>query len=216
MTSRTALVAGASGLVGGELLQLLLASEAYAGVTCLVRRPLALKHPKLTVVTAEFQALDTLEPFPGVQDVFITLGTTIAKAGSQEAFRKVDHDAVLAVATQALKAGASQLLVVTALGANPRSSLFYNRVKGEVELALMGLGYPCVQIFRPSMLDGDRAERRPAERVGLAVMRVAAPLLGKRRPVHARTVAGAMVNTAQQGLKGLHIHENDALFRLAG
>ncbi len=216
MAQRQALLAGATGLVGGQVLQQLLESPQYSGVTCVVRRPLRVHHPKLTVVQAEFAALDTLRPFPAVQDVFITLGTTIKTAGSQEAFRKVDHDAVLAVAREAHLAGAGQILLVTALGANPKSALFYNRVKGEVELAVMGLGYGCVQVFRPSLLDGERTEARPGEKLGLALARLAGPLLGKRRSIPAGTVARAMVNAALQGLKGIHIHENDVLFKLAG
>jgi uncharacterized protein YbjT (DUF2867 family) len=129
VAARTVVVAGASGLVGREILQGLLADESVAAVHSLGRRELPLRHPRLTQHRVDFKALPAL---PGVGEAFIALGTTIKVAGSQEAFRAVDYDAVLAVADAAKAAGARRLGVVSAMGADPRSRIFYNRVKGEL------------------------------------------------------------------------------------
>src|SRR5882672_191791 len=165
--NRAALVAGASGLVGGHLLQLLLADDAYARVVTLARRRLAAQHPKLEQRIVDFGTLDALSDLPRVDDVFCCLGTTIKTAGSQEAFRRVDHDYVLAVARAGQRAGAAQLLLVSALGADPASRIFYSRVKGEVEADVRRLPYQAIQIFRPSFLMGDRAQVRLAERLAV-------------------------------------------------
>ena len=165
MVVRTAVVAGASGLVGGCLLRLLLADLDYGRVVSLGRRTLDMRHPKLEQQVVDFLALERLEHFPRADDVFSCLGTTIRAAGSREAFRRVDHDAVVALARAAHQAGATRFLHVTALGAHPRSRVFYNRVKGETERDVAALGLPTVVALRPSLLDGPRQQVRPAERV---------------------------------------------------
>jgi uncharacterized protein YbjT (DUF2867 family) len=204
---RTALVAGASGLVGREILRALLADKTCAAVHCVGRRPLELKHPKLTSHTVDFAALPAL---PRVDDVFIALGTTIKVAGSQAAFRTVDFEAVVAVASAARISGATRLGVVSAMGASPRSPVFYNRVKGEMEQAVSALGYTSVVIARPSMLDGDREAlhqaARPAERLGLAVMglfRAVTP--ANLRAISARDVAVGLVKAVKARRRGTHI-----------
>jgi len=133
---------------------------------------------------------------PRVDDVFCALGTTIKKAGSQEAFRVVDHDSVVALASAARTAGADTFLHVTAMGADPGSRLFYNRVKGETERDVSEVGIARTVAFRPSILDGARDESRPAEQAGLMMMRAVAPLLGRYRPTRAVDVAAAMVRVA--------------------
>jgi uncharacterized protein YbjT (DUF2867 family) len=156
-------------MVGGHLLQLLLDDAEYTSVAALVRRPLSLESrpAKLTEVVVDFDKPESYRAHAAVDDVFCCLGTTIKKAGSQEAFRKVDVDYPLAVARVALEAGARRYLIVTAVGADAKSSLFYNRCKGEVDDALSAMPFPRgVAIFHPSMLLGDRDESRPAERVG--------------------------------------------------
>ncbi|QRN95133.1 oxidoreductase [Archangium violaceum] len=213
--TRTAVVAGASGLVGGSLLDTLLDSPRYREVLSLGRRPLSRQHPKLVQRTVDFARLAE-EPLPPVDDAFCCLGTTIKKAGSQEAFRAVDHDAVLAFARAAKQAGARRFLVVTALGANPRSRVFYNRVKGEVEEALKGLGFESLVILQPSLLLGERAESRPGERAAIVASRVLAPLLRPlgSRPIEARTVARAMLALALDAPQGVRLAPSGELQEL--
>ena len=217
--SRTALVAGASGLVGGHLLQLLLADGAYARVVTLARREMPARHAKLKQRVVDFATIETLPDVPRADDVFCCLGTTIKTAGSQEAFRKVDHDFVLGFARAGRRAGASQFLLVSALGADPASRIFYSRVKGEVETAVRQLPYHAIQIFRPSFLMGERAEVRLAERVGIPLARALAPLLvgplRRYRPIHAADVARAMVQIAKEGPRGPNVFEYDGLLAAA-
>jgi uncharacterized protein YbjT (DUF2867 family) len=213
--TRTAAVAGASGLVGSLLLDTLLESPRYREVLSLGRRPLSKQHPRLVQRTVDFARLAE-EALPPVDDAFCCLGTTLKKAGSQEAFRAVDHDAVLAFAQATKKAGARRFLVVTALGANPRSRVFYNRVKGEVEEALKGLGFESLVILQPSLLLGDRAESRPGEHVAILASRVLAPLLRPlaSRPIEARTVARAMLTLALEAPGGVRVAPSGELQEL--
>lgn len=192
--SRTALVAGATGLVGREILAGLLADPAVAQVHALVRRPLPTSHPKLHAQVVDFAALPALPP---VDEAYLALGTTIKVAGSQAAFRAVDFDANLAVARAALAAGCRRLGLVSALGADARSGVFYSRVKGELEDALAALDTDALVIARPSMLAGDRPAlgqpERPGERWALRVSGLLGPLLPAAvRPVQARDVAAAL------------------------
>jgi uncharacterized protein YbjT (DUF2867 family) len=193
----TALIAGASGLVGGLLLTQLLAADEYDRVISLGRRPLEISHPKLTQVTADFAALDGVTAGLRCDDAFCCLGTTIKVAGSREAFRAVDHVAVLAFAWAAQRAGAGRFFVVSALGANAESRIFYNRVKGETEEALQVLGFSTLAIFQPGLLLGKRTQPRPGERVLAVLLWLAEPLLigraRKYRGIEAVTVARAMV-----------------------
>ncbi|AKJ01403.1 uncharacterized protein YbjT (DUF2867 family) [Archangium gephyra] len=213
--TRTALVAGASGLVGGFLLDALLEDSRYREVHSLGRRPLPKQHPKLVQHTVDFARLGG-EALPPAQEAFCCLGTTIKKAGSQEAFRAVDHDAVLAFASAAKKAGVQRFLVVTALGADARSRVFYNRVKGEAEEALKAMGFESLVILQPSLLLGDRAESRPGERVAIVASRVLAPLLRPlaSRPIEARTVARAMVALAHSAPQGVKVAPSGELQQL--
>jgi uncharacterized protein YbjT (DUF2867 family) len=202
--SRTAVIAGATGLVGGLLLDLLLADETWDHVLSVGRREIDRRHPRLEQRVVDFADLGGL---PACTDVFSCLGTTIKVAGSQAAFRAVDHDAVVALAEAAYRAGAERFLHVTALGASPGSRVFYNRVKGETERDVAASGVPVTVAFRPSMLDGDRAESRPAERLGLAAMRAVGPLLGRFRPTRAGDVARAMVIEARSAGPGHRVVE---------
>jgi uncharacterized protein YbjT (DUF2867 family) len=215
METRTALVAGASGLVGGHLLDTLLDSPLYREVHSLGRRPLPREHPKLRQHTVDFARLADA-PLPPADDAFCTLGTTIKKAGSQEAFRAVDYDAVLAFARAARKAGARRFVVVTALGADPRSRVFYNRVKGEVEEALKGVGFESLAILRPSLLLGERAESRPGEHAAIVLSKVLGPLLRPlaSRPIEARTVARAMLTLAREAPPGVRVVPSGELHAL--
>ena len=218
MSAKNALLAGATGLVGGYLLRRLLAHPSYARVEILVRRELPIRDPKLTQHIVEFARLSDGAPGVAPDDVFCCLGTTIRKAGSEEAFRRVDYDYPLALARLTKAAGAGKFLMVSALGADPKSAVFYNRVKGEVEQAFAAIGLPSVYFFRPSLLTGPRAEHRPGERVGIAVGMLIAPLLigglRKYRPIHADCVAAAMVYAANHDV-AVGVIESDAIARLA-
>jgi len=194
---RTALIAGASGLVGGFLLQELLATPEYERVVAVGRRPLGVTHPKLEDVTVDFAGLDQVTADLRCDDAFCCLGTTIRQAGSQAAFRAVDHAAVLAFAWAARRGGARRFFVVSSLGANARSRVFYSRVKGETEEALAVLAFSTLAIFQPSLLLGPRREKRFGERLGAALMWLVDPLLLGRlrqyRAIEAAVVARAMV-----------------------
>lgn len=202
-----ALLAGATGLVGRELLALLLASPRHAAVHALLRRspPDWPSHPRLHTHLVDF---DHLPALPAVDDVFIALGTTIKVAGSQAAFRRVDFDAVLATARGAHAAGARRAFVVSALGADAGSSVFYNRVKGDMEHAVAALGYDTVVFARPSLLTGDRAALgqpvRAGERWALRLLRPVFGLVPAGvRPIEARQVAQALLRAADAARPGV-------------
>ena len=202
---RVALVAGATGLVGREILADLLADKTYATVHCVGRRELAQKHPKLVQHVVDFAKLP---PLPKADDCFITLGTTIKVAGSQEAFRAIDLKAVEAVALAVRASGAVHVGVVSAMGANTQSSIFYNRVKGEMEVSLARMGFKSLVIARPSMLDGERQALQQAprlgERLGLRVMRALKPIIpANYRAITARDVAHALVRAVKVATPGV-------------
>lgn len=193
---RIALIAGASGLVGSSLLRQLLASEEYGHVIAVGRRPLELTHPKLSQVVVDFAALDAVAVSLRCDDAFCCLGTTIKQAGSREAFRAVDHRAVLALAWAVKQQGAQRFFVVSALGADAASRVFYNRVKGEMEAALMVLGFGTLAIFRPALLLGRRERPRVGEALAALALWFLEPLLlggwRKYRAIPASVVARAM------------------------
>lgn len=219
--AQSALIAGATGLVGGYLLRDLLAAREYGRVTAVGRRPTGLVDPKLDEVRAEFSRLEPALAAVTADDAFCCLGTTIRRAGSREAFRAVDHGAVLAFAWAARRAGAQRLFVVSALGADPAARVFYNRVKGETEQALTVLGFGTLAVFRPSLLRGPRTEFRLGERLAGAAMWLAEPLLlggwRKYRSIHAAVVARAMLRCSfgRPGA-GRLVFESDEIQDLGG
>ncbi|USK68899.1 oxidoreductase [Peribacillus asahii] len=212
---RKALIVGATGLVGNELLRILLQSNTYENVKALVRKPISIKHPKLTQRLVDFNALEKYEEEFAVYDVFCCLGTTIKKAGSQEAFKKVDFEYPLKAAKLAKKKGANQFLIISAMGANSQSRIFYNRVKGVIEEALKQVQLPSLHIFRPSLLLGKRNEFRLGERFAEMVSPIFLPLLiGKLRkykPIQAKDVAQAMYQIAKQNRKGEFVYESNQI-----
>ena len=216
--NQKAVVAGATGLIGKELVHLLLNGQTYSEVTLIVRRNTGIKHPKLRETVLDFNQLEQSEVDLSGADVFCVLGTTIKKAGSQEAFRKVDYMYPLTLGQMAKVKGANQYLIVTSMGANPTSKNFYIRVKGEVEKALQELGLTTLQFFRPSLLLGNREEFRLGERVGAAASRLISPLLigslRKYKPIQGETVARAMIHAAENNLTGVHIYESDQIAEL--
>jgi len=216
----TVVLAGASGLIGRALLDVLLAPGRNDPVVVLARRPLADPHAgdqRLSVRTGELAALaaDTR----GVRDVYIALGTTIKVAGSREAFRAVDFDLVVGIARAAIGAGARRLAVVSALGANARSGVFYNRVKGEAEDAVKALGYESLVIAQPSLLIGDRTALGQPTRSGeLFAARFFGPVMpwipASVRPIEATTVARAMVAALAQATPGTRVLSSAEMQRL--
>jgi len=217
--ARTALVAGASGLVGRHVVHLLLEDPAYARVTVLARRELPLSHKKLEQQVVSFDRLAQIADFPRVHDVFCCLGTTMKQAGSPDGFRKVDYTYVVELARVAVRHRASQFLVVTAVGADPSSRILYSRVKGETEEAVRRLQFESIQIFRPSLVVGARAHGRPAERVarllGLLVAWALVGPLSRYRPIKAEALARAMVHVARDAPRGAHVYQSDHIRRLA-
>lgn len=211
--NKKALVVGATGLIGNQLLDLLLETDYYVEVRVLVRKPLGRKHPRLVEVVYDFKKPEK-EAVIG-DDIFCCLGTTMKKAGSKEAFYAVDYEYPLQTARIALTNGATQYLIVTAMGANPESTFFYNRVKGEVEEDLRSLGYRGLHILRPSLLLGNRTEKRLGERIGEAFMRFFEPVLvgplKKYKSIESGKVARAMALLAQKNEKGIFIHESTEL-----
>ncbi|WP_394756575.1 nucleoside-diphosphate sugar epimerase [Rhodoferax sp.] len=174
------------------------------------RRPLTLQHSKLFSHVVDFATLSALPGIGHVDDVFIALGTTLKVAGSQTAFRALDFEAIVALARVSKALGATKLGIVSALGANPSSRVFYNRVKGEMEQALSQLGYPVLIIARPSLLTGDRdalaQAARPAEKLGLFAMTLLKPLIpANYRPVAATQVARALLSTVHSTERGTRV-----------
>lgn len=214
-TQRTVLLAGATGLVGGLMLEALLADPQVTAVHALSRRALRTRHAKLHLHIVDFGCLPEL---PQADEVYLALGTTIKVAGSQAAFRAVDLDANLAVAVAAVAAGARRVGLVSAAGADATSSVFYNRTKGELEDALKALNLETLVVARPSLLldkrEGLNQPSRLGERIAIPIAKVLAPLLpGVYRPVHALAVALALVRTVPAA-QGVVVLPSDELVRL--
>jgi uncharacterized protein YbjT (DUF2867 family) len=218
---RIALVAGGSGLVGGQLLPLLLQAPQYARVHALSRRPLPFDHPRMANRVVRFEAsLQAQLKGLQCQDAFCCLGTTIRDAGSQAAFRAIDHDLVLEFAQLALACGAERLVLVSALGANAASKNFYLRVKGEMEKAVEGLRFRALDILQPSLLLGARRDLRVLELSAQVAMRLVNPLLLGRwsrfRAIPAATVAAAMCGAACSGRRGTYRYTYEGICSVAG
>jgi uncharacterized protein YbjT (DUF2867 family) len=215
-------VSGATGLVGRLLVGELSARPEVQSVTALVRRVEGRALPKLEERVVSFERLDLELAGRTATHVFCCLGTTMAKAGSEAAFRKIDYDYPLAFGRAALAAGARKFLIVTALGADPSSRIFYNRVKGEVERDLAALGLAELHVFRPSLILGERSERRLKERLTMGAAKPLGALfvgpLKRYRPIEAANIARAMVNVAvsQKPAGALSIYESDRIATLGG
>ncbi len=209
---KTALVAGASGLIGSSLVRMLLAEEQYSSVHILVRKEIDWFDPKLIQHVADFDHLDSISLDFHVDDAFCTLGTTIAKAGSQAAFIRVDHEYVLSFAKKALSLGAGGFFVVSSMGADSSSRIFYNKVKGQMEADLKTTGYPKIAIFRPSLLLGMRTEKRAGEKfAGWMMTAFDFAIPAKYKAIHVDQVAKKMIEVAKQGNKGVFTLESDQL-----
>ena len=203
----TALIAGATGLVGQALLPELLVPGRYARVLAVVRKPLRAADPRLEQIVVDFGQLPDLP----VDDVYCAVGTTIRKAGSEAAFRAVDFDVPAALARMAKRNAARQFLLVSSVGASAQSGNFYLRVKGELEAAVRALGFESLHVFQPSFLLGERTESRPGERIGIAVAKslgwaMVGPL-AKYHAIDGKDLARAMVAAASRSQPGAFVHQ---------
>lgn len=212
---KTALIAGASGLVGSQLLPLLLASDRYARVIAVGRRPLPMVHPKLEQRIFDLEQLEEHRLQLIADDVYCCLGTTLRQAGSKEAFYRVDFLYVVKLAALTAANFAAQFMLVSAMGADAASRFYYNRVKGEMEEAVREAPFRAIHIFRPSLLLGQRTEKRLGEQIGAVLLRALRPVLvGPLRPyraISADTVARAMLSAAQDEGGGIRVHSSEAI-----
>jgi uncharacterized protein YbjT (DUF2867 family) len=212
---KTALLAGATGLIGSQLLPLLLDSERYAKVIVVGRRALPQEHPKLTQVVTDFNNLDQARLRLIADDVYCCLGTTLKQAGSKEAFYKVDFLYVVKLAALAASNFAAQFMVVSSLGADAESNFYYNRVKGEMEAAVKQTQFRAIHIFQPSLLLGERPQPRLGERMGALLLGLLKPLLRgpllKYRPISAAAVATAMLRAAEEDGGGIRVHSSEEM-----
>ena len=212
-----AVLLGASGLIGSSLLRQLLASPQYSEVLVLVRKPLNQQHPKLKVLVVDFDKLNDYAENLKTDVVYCCLGTTKKKTPDQENYRKVDYQYPLDMGWIAYTNGAAQYHLVSSLGANPQSSIFYSRLKGEVERDLKTIPFKTIHIYRPSLLDGERKESRFGERLMIYVMRAINPLLigglKKYRSISIDQVAAAMLNQSLVDQRGIFVHQSDQLLQ---
>jgi len=211
-TPYTAIIAGATGAVGAELLKFLIYSGRYSSVIALVRRPLPFKHPVLQERLSDFSDLTAI---PACDHVFCCVGSTMAKAGSRDAFEAVDLEIPVKLAEASAAKGASAFLVVSAMGANADSRIFYNRVKGKMEQAVKRAGIASVRIFRPGLLMGPRAEKRAGEKFAKIIFTLLNPLLPAAwKGVPAKKVAYAMFWEAMHLTPGDRIIGNAEIIKM--
>jgi uncharacterized protein YbjT (DUF2867 family) len=206
---KTALIAGSTGLIGKQLLTLLLSTSRYDKIIALTRKDLEITDPKLTVLKTDFANLDQFADQLVADDVFCCLGTTMAKAKSKERFYEVDFTYPLRVAVGTKLGGAKQYHLISALGSDKKSSIFYNRVKGEIEEAIGNLGFDSYHIYRPSLLLGPREEQRSGEDAAKTFYKIFGFLIpAKFKSIEASTVARSMLHFASLEQKGKSIHES--------
>ena len=212
---KTALIAGSTGLIGSDLLKLLVENTEYEKIHVLVRREIQVESPKIITHIINFDELDVFDAGISPDHVFCTLGTTIKKAKTRENFRKVDYDYVLALGKMVKKKNTAKFLMVSSLGANAKSMIFYNRVKGEIEKALTELNLEHLFIFRPSLLMGNRQEHRSGEKTITSVYKVINPIfagkLKKYKGIQSIQVARALIETALHNNNPFKIFESDEI-----
>jgi uncharacterized protein YbjT (DUF2867 family) len=217
--SKKAIITGASGLIGSKLLTIMLNNADYDEVLVLVRKELPIEHKKLVQLVVDFDKLDDHVAAITGHAVFCCLGSTQKKTPDLAVYRKIDHDYPVNLAQLAKQNGVNQCHLVSAIGANSKSSNFYTKMKGETEDDLQKIGLKCLHIYQPSLLTGDRKESRPMERVFTVIMKVIDPLLigglKKYRSIPAQTVASAMFNESLKNDEGVFIHISDKIKLLA-
>lgn len=213
--AKTAIILGSTGLTGSNLLKILLQSEIYSKVAIFVRKEIKISHPKLVQYTVDFDNPDSYQDLIDADDLFCCLGTTIRKAGTEEAFEKVDLIYPIQFSQIAVKKGVKQCLIVSSMGANPNSNNFYMRTKGKCEEELRQQPFQATLIFRPSLLLGRRNEFRLFEKMGEYLMKLFSIFfverLRKYRPIKAKKVAYAMYYMAQQNIVGYHVYLSDKI-----
>ncbi len=215
--AREAVVVGATGLVGREIVALLLDDPAYASVRVFARRTTGVTHDKLDERIVDFDAPETWAALVTGDVAFSALGTTLKAAGSKDAQYRVDHTYQLATARAAQTNGVPCFVLISAHGASPSSSIFYSRMKGELERDVTALAFPRTRILRPGLLSGEREERRRGEELALTLLRPLARLLpAAARPIAVRSVALAAVGSAAEETSGVVRYGPAELFRLGG
>lgn len=213
--NRTANIIGSSGLVGQQLLAQLLNHPRYVKVRSFVRRPSGIVHPKLEEILIDFDQPDSWRVLVQGNALFSTLGTTIKTAGSQDNQYRVDYTYQYEFAKAAAQNGVGVYLLVSSMGANARSSIFYSRMKGELEEAVAKLPFRKVAILRPSILEGNRQEKRPGEKIGLTVTHLITRFMMKKyRPMPVDLLAEKMIQLSVDPAAGIRIIENNEIFTL--
>ena len=219
MQNNVAVVAGATGLIGKYLLNVLLEDAFCDVIVALTRRPLSIDSPKVDQRLVDFDQLSAAD-LAGTTHLFCCLGTTMKTAGSREAFRRVDYAYCERFARLGREAGATRLMLVSSVGASPNASSFYLKTKGQTEEAVSALGFEALHIFRPGVLMGQRSEERPGERFAAGVSRAFEFLmrgsLSKYRPMPAGVLSASMAAAGERGEPGKHIHYYRDIVRLAG
>jgi len=222
MERKTAVVIGATGLTGAQVVEALLADDYFDKVRILVRRPVHLQHAKLEVQLTDFTNLHELESKPGKGDIlFCCIGTTAKKVrGDKQEYRRIDYDIPITIARLAVQQGYEQFLLMSAAGANAAAANFYLQLKGSVEEDLAAMPFPGVHIFRPSVLLGQRKERRWGEGIAKVLMSLLSFLfigsLRKYKPIQSSKVAKAMVAVAKKNIHGVYAYQYDDIRKLAG
>ncbi|MDN9010771.1 NAD-dependent epimerase/dehydratase family protein [Brevibacillus laterosporus] len=219
LQKKTALLAGASGLVGGHLLTFLLKAPEYKCIYAIVRQALPIDHPKLEQAVLSFENLDQYDSLFSCTDIYCCLGTTRKKAKSKKQFQRVDYEYPLTMARLAKQQGAEKFLLVSALGANVNSLFFYNQIKGKLERDIANLQLPAALFFRPSLLLGKRDEYRISEHLAGKLVPFLTPLLigslATYRAIPAEEVAYSMYQAAQQSIIGNHVYNSSLIHDIA-
>jgi uncharacterized protein YbjT (DUF2867 family) len=215
---KTAIIIGATGLVGSHLLELLKEDGRFGSVLVFGRRPSGPPHPKITEYIVDFDKPAEWRQYVAGDVLFSSLGTTIRKAGSQEAQYKIDYTYQFETAKMAAGAGTATYVLVSAANSDPASRIFYSRIKGELERDIRELPFSRIRIIRPGILDGDRKESRPMEKAAIGAARLFThlPGFGKYRPIHAGIVAKAMINAFFDEEPGIKTYTLEEVFRVAG
>lgn len=217
--TKVAVLFGASGLIGNCCLRRLLVHQAYEKVISIGRAPIKASHPKLIHYEVDMSHPDNYRHLMRGDDLFISIGTTMKKAGSKEAFYEIDHDLVFTIAKTGSLQGMNQLIFVSSIGADEGSLFYYLKVKGELESDVKRLPYWGIHIMRPSVLLGHREEQRPVEKIagiiGKTLHRMPGSIVADLAPIDADEVAKAMVQAAQSLKQGTHIHHGSEIVMLA-
>jgi len=217
--TKTALIAGATGMTGKQLLKKLIACNIYNKVIVLVRNHISIEHLKAEVVVVDYDKLEDFASKLIADDVFCCMGTTIKKAKSKDAFRKVDYYYPVKLASLTQKNGATQFMVISSIGANSHSKIFYSKVKGLMENELQKTSFNTIRIFRPSLLLGEREEFRFGEKMGIGLYKMFSWLftgsLKRYKAIEANVVAQGMLNAAQLKDKGIFVYESDEINRMS-